>query len=389
MDKAAWHHSRRPSAVITCSHRPPCPGCPRLGEDSLPTAAQTLIEELASTYRSTIDAPVFGARSGFRIRARLAVRGRVNTPKFGIFQEGSHRIADIPRCPIHHDSINIAAAALRDAMRKHDVAPYADRPHRGVVRAVQLVVERSTARVQVSVVENSDAPGALEALFDSLESTLGERLHSLWWNGNAERTNVILGPHWQHLRGPAYVEEEIGGARVFFPPAAFGQSNLDIADRIVSYVHELTDSADTVAEFYAGCGSISLGLLAAGKRVLANEIVPQSIQAFEYAASRLSQECQNNLDLHCGPASDACAFASQADVVIVDPPRKGLDEQLRKQLCSKPPKKLIYVSCGLPSLARDLGELTRAGMKLVSLRCFDLFPYTEHVETVALLETTS
>lgn len=347
------------------------------------------MEDLAQRYGAKLEEPVFGASSGFRVRAKLAVRGRANSPKLGIFQEGSHRIVDIPRCPIQHETINAAAAALRHAMKTCSVSPYADRPHVGAVRAAQVVVERSSKRAQLTVVENAQQPGALADLFSVLQDSLGEQLHSLWWNGNPERSNVVLGPHWQHVSGPRYVEEQIGGAKVFFPPSAFGQSNLDGADCLVGYVHQLAADANTVAEFYAGCGAISLGLLAAGKQVLANEIVADAIEALRRGAAELGPDAERHLTLHCGDAQSAKKFAAEADVVVVDPPRKGVEAPLRDTLRKTPPKRLIYVSCGLPSLLRDLEDLQASGtLKLETLRCFDLFPYTEHVETVAVLDRT-
>src|SRR4029077_18833517 len=165
-----------------------------------------------------------------------AVRGRPASPKIGIFQEGSHRVVDIPRCLVHHPLVNEVAAVTKEAARRMGVVPYADRSHRGMLRYLQIVVERRTGRVQVVVVANDETPDALAPLAGAIERALGARLHSLWWNGNPARTNTILGPSWHCWAGAEAVREELGGAEVFFPPGAFGQSNLPLFGEIVAQV---------------------------------------------------------------------------------------------------------------------------------------------------------
>src|SRR5205085_2312593 len=143
-----------PSAMISCTHRPPCPGCPRFGEAGLDDGAWEVLRDIARGTGAALDPLVQGVGTGFRVRARLAVRGRASSPKIGIFQEGSHRIADIPSCTIHHPAINAAARAIRDAVRRTGTAPYADKPHAGLLRYVQLVVERGSGMVQITLVAN-------------------------------------------------------------------------------------------------------------------------------------------------------------------------------------------------------------------------------------------
>ena len=252
--------ARAPEAA--CPHRPPCPGCPRWGEPGIDPGVASRLAELAHEAGLAPPRVISGARLGYRHRARLAVRGRANSPKLGIFQEGSHRIVDIPRCRVHHPVINRVAAAVRRALRETATPPYAERPHRGALRSVQIVVERASQRAQVVLVGNASEPAPLEPLARALEPLLGNDLHSLWWNGNPERTNVILGPHWQRLSGPEAVCERIGGVDVFFPPAAFGQNHLELADELVAQIHAWVGDDRRVLELYAGCGPIGLGLLA-------------------------------------------------------------------------------------------------------------------------------
>ena len=147
-----------------------------------------------------------------------------------------------------------------------------------MLRAVQVVVERATQTAQVVLVANTTGPEAIDALGDALAAELGARLHSLWWNGNAERTNTILGPHWERLSGPDAVRESVRGAHVFFPPGAFGQSHLELADALVARVHEQVPEGVRVAEYYAGCGPIGLGLLRRATRVVFVESAPDAVR---------------------------------------------------------------------------------------------------------------
>jgi tRNA/tmRNA/rRNA uracil-C5-methylase (TrmA/RlmC/RlmD family) len=327
-----------------------------------------------------------GASLEFRHRARLMVRGRSASPKIGIFQAGTHRIADIPRCRIHHPLVNRVAAAVRAAVRETGVAPYADRPHRGDLRAVQVVVERVGPRAQVVLVGNANRPEPLLPVAERLERELGGALQGLFWNGNPERTNAILGPEWQHLAGEAAVHERIGGADVFYPPGAFGQSHLELADELAGRIRGLVpETAARVAELYAGCGAIGLGLAARGAAVGFNESNPHALDGLARGVAALPPAAVGRTRTLGGQAGQALALLAGADAVIVDPPRRGLDAALVEHLAGRPPPLLLYASCDLGSLERDTAALCGGGrLALAGLEAWNLFPYTAHVEALAV-----
>lgn len=330
---------------------------------------------------------VHGEPLGFRHRARLAVRGRVTSPKIGIFEEGSHRIVDIPRCAIHHPLVNEVAAELRRAIVLTRTPPYSDDAHRGLVRYLQVVVERPSRSAQVVVVTNAATKDSAEPLLGALAERLGRRLHSLFWNGNDQRTNTILGPRVHRLMGLTAVEERIGGARVFYPPAAFGQSNLELADSVVDLVHGWIPEGARVLELYAGVGAIGLGLVARSRSVAFNEVAPPSVEGLELGLAALDDALRARCRVVAGPASDATGLVGESDVVIADPPRKGLDPAVRDALSAAPPSRFVYVACGLPVFLEDARALTRSSaLRLEELVCFDLFPFTEHIEVAARFE---
>jgi len=328
-----------------------------------------------------------GVARGFRHRARLAVRGTSDEPKIGLFQVGSHHIVDIPRCVIHHPLINQVVLHVKQALRETAISPYHDVTQQGLVRYLQLVVERSTQSVQLVIVGNCDSSAPLEPLLGALGARLGPLEHSLWFNANTASTNAILGSFWEHVRGPAAVAEKLGGVQVFFPPDAFGQANLDLFERILARIHDWVPNAQRVLEYYAGAGAIGLGLLRRSLQVDFVEVAPGGLAGLKLGLRALDESVCGRARLHRGVASEHCELARTAHVVIVDPPRKWLDPGLLRFLAETPPERLIYLSCGISAFERDTEQLLSSqALSLRHLVPFVLFPYSDHVETLALFE---
>ncbi|MFI4889299.1 MAG: hypothetical protein ACHQIL_02085 [Steroidobacterales bacterium] len=374
-------------ALTSCPHRPPCPGCPRFGERGLGPAARGALAALARAHGLPEVPVIDGASAGFRHRARLAIRGRVGSPKLGLFELGTHRVVHIPNCSVHHPLINRVAAVVRRALVEAQVTCYSEKAHLGLARYLQVVVERSSQSAQVVLVANSATPDPLAVPLDLIRERLGPELHSLWFNANRERSNTILGPDFQNWCGPASVIERFDGPAVHYPPGAFGQSNLDIAQRIIDHVRARIPEGAPVTEFYAGVGAIGLSVLARAGEIRINEAALQSLHGLELGLAQLDAVSRARVSVIPGPAGAACLAASGARVVIADPPRKGLDAELTAYLGEYPPERFIYISCGLDSLLNDTARLTASGrLRLASLAAFDLLPYTAHVETVAVFE---
>jgi 23S rRNA (uracil1939-C5)-methyltransferase len=330
---------------------------------------------------------ISGATSGFRLRARLAIRGRRGAPKLGMFQLGTHRVVHIPDCSVHHPLVNRVADVVRRSLVDADVPIYAEAAHVGIARYLQVVVERASQRAQVVLVANSPAVEPLAPCLDLIRDRLGDELHSLWFNAQCQRTNAILGPEFRHWCGPESVIEHFGGPAVHYPPGAFGQSNLDMAARIVEHVGTLIPDGARVTEFYAGVGAIGLSMLPRVRHVCMNELSAQSLEGLALGVAGLEPAERARVEIVPGPAGAACAVATGADVVIADPPRKGLDRELLDYLTGQPPQRFIYVSCGLASLVEDAERLTSGGrLRLGSLSAFNLMPFTGHVETVGCFE---
>ena len=330
---------------------------------------------------------ISGQTAGFRLRARLAIRGRMGSPKLGLFELGTHRVVHIPRCSVQHPLINRVAAVVRRALVDAQVPSYSDKTHFGLARYLQVVVERSSQSAQVVMVVNSAASEPLTECFDLIRERLGRELHSLWFNGNCERSNTILGAEFQNYCGPASVVERFGGAAVHYPPGAFGQNNLDIAQAIIEHVRTQIPPGSRVAEFYAGVGAIGLSVLAETSEIRMNEVNPHSLHGLELGLVELDSADRSKITVVPGSAGAALMTASGAQVVIADPPRKGLDPELTEYLREYPPERFVYVSCGLESFLSDAARLTSHGkLRLRELAAFNLLPFTGHVETVARFE---
>ncbi len=294
---------------------------------------------------------------------------------------------DTPNCAVHHPLINWAAHELKQAIRETGIEPYADRPHRGALRYVQFVVERSSQRIQVVLVGNGTSPDVLGALPEVYSKRLGRGLQGLFANAQPERSNTILGPETIHLAGEHATRESFGGVDVFFPPAAFGQNHLPLFERAVDRIAALVPDRARVAEYYCGVGAIGLGLLGRCSEVRFNERSPHGLEGLELGLAERSAQERRRAKILRGGAGERLEGLLEAEIVIVDPPRKGLDPPLLEALATAPPERLVYLACGLPALLKELEILEReGGLRLAGIETFDFFPFTEHIEMLVWLD---
>jgi tRNA/tmRNA/rRNA uracil-C5-methylase (TrmA/RlmC/RlmD family) len=375
------------SATASCPHRPPCPGCPRFGEPGIAPAARDALDALARAYSLPKVSVISGNTAGFRLRARLAIRGRLGSPKLGLFELDTHRVVHIPNCGVQHPLINRVAAVVRRALVEARVTCYSDKAHLGLARYLQVTVERRSQSAQVVMVANCDNPAPLIGCFELIRERLGPELHSLWFSANVDRSNTILGRELQNWHGPESVVEHFGGAAVHYPPGAFGQNNLDVAQAIIEHVRADIPDGARAAEFYAGVGAIGLSVLGKVSAIQMNEVSPHSLHGLELGLAALGAADRAKISVTPGPAGAARLAAADAQVVIADPPRRGLDSELTSFLSENPPERFLYISCGLDSFLSDAARLTSPGkLRLGALTAYNFLPFTGHVETVARFE---
>lgn len=366
---------------INCTHFNSCSGCNRNRDVNKPHVYQN-----AKKFFNNLGIQPFhlnvGAIKGWRTRAKLAVRGTTGKPLIGLFEEGTHQVVEIPFCQVHHPAINKAVEKIKIWMINEQIAPYDERIGKGCLRYIQLVVECSTNKVQLVLVLNEPLKN------NSLKTLFSEEWQSIWVNNNTRRDNVIFGSDWQRIIGEEWLWETIAGCKICFHPASFAQANLEMFDRLIEHIKPFIPKEADVVEYYAGVGAIGLSIVSDCRRVRCVEIVPLAKQCFDESFKKLSPDLQERITYISGPSeSHTELIQEESQVVIVDPPRKGLDSVLLKALCNAQRKtKLIYISCGWNSFQKDCKILLDHGWKLHHAEGFLFFPGSDHLETLAIFD---
>lgn len=370
---------------INCLHFDLCSGCAINEHVNNIDAYVEARQFFASHGFSELKLQV-GAECHWRCRAKLAVRGTVNDPKIGLFSEGTHQVVDIPFCKVHHSSINKAVAAVRQWIVQCSILPYDERSGKGCLRYIQAVVERSTWRVQLTFVVNFDSidRSSVEEFNKKILILLEmypDLWHSIWINSNTRRDNVIFGNEWHLLHGDMWLWETLKGAQVCFHPGSFAQANLEMFERLVDCVSSWIPSGASLLEYYAGVGTIGLMLAPECIKVQCVESVPLAKNCFEESLKKMAPELSQRLNYISAVAEKSLYLLdNKANVVVVDPPRKGLTVPMRQALCKAALHHLIYISCGWESFQRDALELLAAGWHIENAEAFLFFPGSNHIE---------
>ncbi len=300
-----------------------------------------------------------------RFKAKLAVRPG---PEIGLFKKYSHEVLSIPQCVVHHASINRAVLIIKEEMVRQKIIPYQESPPQGNLRYIQLFVERSTGRVQLTLVSNK---GDLDAFCQSL--LMHDVWHSIWINLHSAPTNRIFGDTWKLVHGEPFLWQTLNQVPIAFHPGAFSQTHLPLFEKMLQKIESWVHPQERVLELYAGVGAIGLSIRHKAKELTLVENNPLAYLSF--------QQMKTDVPYLCIDAKEA--NMNDCDLIIVDPPRKGLDPQMIPQLGSS---RLIYVSCGFESFKRDSLALMSRGWKMKKAEGYLLFPGTNHVEILALLE---
>ncbi|OGT60933.1 MAG: hypothetical protein A3E85_03230 [Gammaproteobacteria bacterium RIFCSPHIGHO2_12_FULL_45_12] len=351
---------------LSCQYFPVCPGCALQKQVASPPVASRLRE----TMRFNI---VHDNVVGWRTRSKLAVRNQGQT---GLFKRGSHHIIDIQHCPLHHEAIHQAIYWLKIKIQACGISSYDESTRRGVLRYVQFVVERRTGLVQLTLVvtEPQCLKNFISALWDQ------GVWHSIWVNIQPEPSNKIFGDRWILAVGKEFVMETLGGNVIAFHPACFGQANPFIFEKMLTSIREHILPEKKVLEYYAGVGVIGLSIAAKSKSVLMVEINPFSKKGFEHSTPHSNTyyiEADINNALH---------YLNEANVVMADPPRKGLPLNFIEALTASPVEQLIYMSCGPDSFQRDCALLFERGWQMAHLEGYLLFPGTDHLEMLGFFK---
>ena len=306
----------------------------------------------------------------------------------GFYAGRTHTIIENRDCALGVAENKIVLDIVLDFCTEKKIPAYDETTGKGLLRHVLIRKGFSTGQIMVCLILNGSSFAAEQELADRLfEKVSGMTSFSV--NSNTERTNVIMGRKTRTIRGKDRIEDTIGGLVFTISPQSFYQVNPvqteNIYSQALSYAG-LTGN-ETVWDLYCGIGTISLFLARQAKQVYGVEIVPQAIDDARQNAVRNGID---NAKFYVGKAEEVLPHLYEtegifADVIVVDPPRKGCDEECLNTILKMRPKRLVYVSCDSATLARDLKYLCSQGYELKCGRAFDNFPMGGHVETVVLL----
>ncbi|MEW4286648.1 23S rRNA (uracil(1939)-C(5))-methyltransferase RlmD [Priestia koreensis] len=333
--------------------------------------------------------PVLGMEEPWRYRnkAQVPVGERDGRLIAGFYQKRSHEIIDMNECIIQHTENDEVVQLVKDILNKHDVRAYNEEKHKGTIRHVMVRYGLVTGELMVVLVTRTEElPHKNEIVRDIVEAV--PSVKSIVQNVNSKRTNVILGDKTNVLWGEEYIYDYIGDVKFAISAKSFYQVNPEqtkvLYDKALEYA-ELTGE-ETVIDAYCGIGTISLFLAKKAKKVYGVEIVPEAI---EDAKRNAKLNDIHNVEFAVGESETVIPAwkdqGIQADVIVVDPPRKGCEESLLNTIIEMKPKRVVYVSCGPATLARDLQILEQGGYEVREVQPVDMFPHTTHVENVAVL----
>ena len=324
--------------------------------------------------------------SAYRNKAVFPVSKTERGVKAGFYKRHSHQVVDIDSCYIQHPALVNVLNITKDWLTRRDIPVYNERTGNGLIRHIYARIS-STNEIMAGLVSVSEEIPETDALIKTLRKQL-KSLKSFCVNINPDKTNAVFGDKTVCLYGLDSINHTIDGITFSVGFTSFLQINTKQTDRIYMQAMSFADihPEDTVADLFCGIGTLTLLAARQAKMVYGIEYVPEAI---ENAAANAAANEIENVEWICGDCTSEFRSlekrAGQIDVVIVDPPRKGLDAELIAIIIATAPRRIIYLSCDPATLARDLKRLS-AVYDIKKTIPFDMFPQTTHVETLCLLE---
>ena len=327
--------------------------------------------------------------SGYRNKAVFPIGtgddGRIVT---GFYRERSHDIVSQDVCIIQSGTANRAARAVCSVMNRYGMKPYDPVSMKGTLRYV--FVRTGDLGASVCLVSGADGEDLNKDAFISEIKKACPEVKSIVLNINRTAGNRILSDKFETISGEKEIEDELLGSRFKISPPSFYQVNKKQAEKLYKKAAEYADikGDSTVVDLYCGTGTIGLTVAKTAKKLIGVEIVPQAV---EDAKENAARNGVRNAKFICADAGAAakklCDEGERPDIVIVDPPRKGLDDLGISAICEMGPDRIVYISCDVATLARDIKKIAETGgYQLEKLSGVDMFPRTRHVECVALME---
>ena len=345
----------------------------------------------------TVMQPVVGMEHpfGYRNKAQFPFgTDKEGNPITGFYAGRTHDIIANTDCALGVEQNKEILEIILQYMRENKIKSYDEKTGKGLIRHALIRYGFKTKEIMVCLVVNGKKLPKAERLIEKLIQIEG--MTSITISPNTRRDNVIMGDSYEILWGQGYIIDYIGNVKYQISPLSFYQVNPVQTEKLYGLALEYADlkGDETVWDLYCGIGTISLFLAQKAKQVYGVEIVPQAI---DDAKENAKINAIDNAEFFVGKAEEVLpeyyaeyerehnGKTAHADVIVVDPPRKGCDETLLETIVKMQPEKVVYVSCDSATLARDLKYLCANGYEIKMCRGVDQFPQSVHVETVVLL----
>ena len=376
-----------------CPYFPLCGGCALRHMDYEQELAlkQTHVQScLTRIGGQTISAlPITGAAQtdGYRNKVQFPVQEQDGRPVAGFFSGKTHRVIPVRHCRIQPDCADAIRGAVLAWMEQYHIRAYDEQTHTGYIRHIYIRFGAESGQILVCIVANcAQLPKKKQLVAALLAAEPG--ITTIVFSPNTKKGNTVLGTEFHPLYGDGTITDTLCGLQFRLSAPAFYQVNHAQAERLYEKAVQLAGLTgnETVLDLYCGTGTITLCLARHAKKAIGVEIVPQAIEDAKFNAAQNGME---NAEFFCMDAGQAAKMLAdrhtRPDVIVVDPPRKGVSADVIEEIGAMAPQRVVYVSCDPATLARDLKLLTAAGYTLQTAEAFDLFPRCAHVETVVLL----
>ena len=323
----------------------------------------------------------------YRNKAQFPIQKKDNMPVIGFYKKKSHDLISTDECIIQHEVNDKIIKIIKTYIRAYNVSIYDEKTHKGLLRHLVTKVGFTTGEVMIVLVANGKKLPYLKELASVLKENI-PGFKTLVVNVNTQKTNVILGKENIVAYGDGMISDYIGELVFEISPLSFFQVNPLQTEVLYNKALEYANLGenDTVFDIYCGIGTISLFLAQKAKKVYGIEIVEDAIKDAKRNAKINNMD---NVEFYVGKAEEVVPKmykeGKRANVVVVDPPRKGCDEKVLDTIVSMEPDRVVYVSCNPSTLARDLAYLNERGYKCHEIQPVDMFPHSVHVENVAWL----
>lgn len=341
-------------------------------------------------YTDTIINETIGMMNpwSYRNKSQIPVgKNKDDKTVMGFYRQRSHDIIDMDECIIQDSIQNQLMVMIKELLNKYKVSVYNEKSKEGLLRHVIIRVGYTSREVMIVFVTNGKKFKQASAIIEKLVEAV-PNIKSVIQNINESHSNVIMGRHSKTLYGKDEIIDDLDSVEFKISDQSFYQINSQQTVKLYNKALEYAqlNGDETVLDTYCGIGTIGLYMAEKAKHVYGVEVVPAAI---EDAKQNAKLNGYDNTTFVCGKAEDIImrwkAEGIQPDVVMVDPPRKGCDEQFLKTLLELNPKRIVYISCNPSTQQRDASILTEQ-YQLKEITPVDMFPQTTHIETVALFE---